>query len=54
MVKLVLLQERMVPLKMIIREKNMFDDRNRAHMAAGQLMDPVIGRDQLLQLKEEA
>lgn len=23
----------------------MFDDRNRTHMAAGQLMDPVTGKE---------
>lgn len=29
-------------------------DSSRAPMAAGQLMGPRIGRDQLLQIKEEA
>lgn len=34
----------MAPLKMIIRKKNIFDDRHRAHIAVDQLMDPIIGR----------
>lgn len=43
--ELMLLQERTFPLKIIIRKKNVARDRSRAHVAAGQLMDPVLGKE---------
>lgn len=44
LVKLLLLQERMAPLKMTIGKKNVSDDRSRAHMVAGQLIGLITAK----------